>query len=50
MRNIVIEKDKFMLIDYEMIKIIKDTVINTKGRSKLWPKDKCQMDKLQYIQ
>lgn len=46
MRNIVIEKDKFMLIDYEMIKTIKDTVINTKGRSKLWPKDKCQMDKL----
>lgn len=42
-KNIVVEKDEFMLIDYEIIKTIKDKVIDTKGKSKLWPKEPCLM-------
>ena len=45
-KNIVVEKDNFMLIDYEIIKTIKDKVIDPGNKSKLWPKEKCEMKKL----
>jgi tRNA A-37 threonylcarbamoyl transferase component Bud32 len=43
-KNIVVEKDNFMLIDYELIKTIKNKVIDTNGLSKIWPKGPVKMD------
>jgi hypothetical protein len=45
-KNIVVEKDNFMLIDYEIVKTIKNKIIDPKEKSKLWPKEKCEMKKL----